>query len=130
VTDHAHGHSQRIELHLRQVNHRGSVLAVLETKAAAQARIAETFKGQPSLVIVYQGLKKGMTQPEIAQALKDRGLKGASQPRVSNAEATLETAGFLRQPPKGRRVIQEGWDEFGLDRTLARILKDAGVEKL
>ena len=130
MSDHSHGHTQRIESHVRDVNHRDSVLATLEKSDAAKKRIADTFGSSPALVIVYQGLKRGMTQPEIAQALKDRDLPWMTQPQVSLAEAKLEEAGFLRQPPKGRRVVREGWDEFGLDRALAKILKQRGITKL
>jgi hypothetical protein len=130
MSDHTLGHAQRIEKHVRDSNHRDSVLATLEKEEIAKKRIADTFGLSPSLVIVYQGLKAGMTQPEIAQALKDRGLPGGSQPQVSVAESKLGEAGFLRQPKKGRRVIREGWDEFGIDRALAKILKKAGIEKL
>jgi hypothetical protein len=128
--DHSHGHSQRIEAHLRDVNHRGSVLAVLETRAAAKKRIADTFGSNPSLVIVYLGRQKGMTQPEVVRELKGRNLPGGSQPQVSVAEAKLEEAGFLMQPPKGRRVVLEGWEEFGLNRALNKILNDHRVPKL
>jgi hypothetical protein len=130
VSDHSLGHAQRIEKHVRDSNHRDSVLATLEKEEIAKKRIADTFGSSPSLVIVYQGLKLGMTQPEIAQALRDRGLPGRSQPQVSVAEAKLDEAGFLRQPKKGRRVIREGWDEFGIDRALTKILKQAGIGKL
>lgn len=130
MSDHTLGHTQRIEKHVRDSNHRDSVLATLEKEEIAKRRIAETFGSNPSLIIVYQGLKAGMTQPQIAQALKDRGLAGGTQPQVSMAEAKLDEAGFLRQPKKGRRVIREGWDEFGIDRALAKILKQARTPKL
>ena len=130
MSDHSLGHTQRIEKHVRDSNHRDSVLATLEKEEIAKKRIADTFASSPSLVIVYQGLKLGMTQPAVAQALKDRGLPGGRQPQVSMAEAKLAEAGFLRQPRKGRRVIREGWDEFGIDRALAKILKQAGIPKL
>lgn len=130
MTDHSYGQRQRMESHLRDVNHRDSVLAALEKTEVAKQRIADTFGSSPTLVIVYVGLQRGMTQPEVAQALRDRGLPGASQPQVSIAEAKLEEAGFLRQPPKGRRVVREGWDEFGLNRALAKILRNQGVPKL
>jgi hypothetical protein len=130
MSDHSLGHAQRIEKHVRDSNHRDSVLATLEKEAIAKKRIADTFGSSPTFVIVYQGLKAGMTQPAIAQALRDRGLPGGSQPQVSIAEAKLEEAGFLRQPKKGRRVIREGWDEFGIDRALTRILKKTGIKRL
>jgi hypothetical protein len=130
MSDNSLGHAQRIEKHVRDSNHRDSVLATLEKDDLAKKRIADTFGPSPSLVIVYQGLKLGKTQPEVAQALKDRDLPGGSQSQVSIAEAKLEEAGFLRQPKKGRRVIREGWDEFGIDRALAKILKQAGIPKL
>jgi hypothetical protein len=130
VSDHSHGHTQRIESHVRDSNNRDSVLAALEKRDIARKRIADTFGSDPSVVIVYLGLQRGMTQPEIAAALKDRGLKGGSQPQVSLAEAKLEEAGFLRQPPKGRRVVQGGWEEFGLNRALGKILRDRGIPKL
>jgi hypothetical protein len=130
MSDHGLGHAQRIEKHVRDSNHRDSVLATLEKEEIAKRRIADTFGSTPSLVIVYQGLKLGMTQPQVAQALKDRGLPGGTQPQVSVAEGKLEEAGFLRQPKKGRRVVREGWDEFGIDRAIAKILKQAGIAKL
>jgi hypothetical protein len=130
VTDRAHGQRQQIESDLRDVNQRGSVLAALEKAEAAKIRIAQTFGQNPARVIVYLGLKRGMTQGEVVQALKDRGLPGASQASVSRAEAALEEAGFLVQPPQGRRQIREGWEEFGLSRVLAKVLKDGGVAKL
>ena len=130
MSDHALGHAQRIEKHVRDSNHRDSVLATLEKEELAKKRIADTFDASPTLVIVYQGLKAGLTQPEVAQALKDRNLPGGTQPQVSVAEAKLEEAGFLRPPKKGRRVIREGWDEFNIDRALAKILKKAGIEKV
>lgn len=128
--DHSHGHTQRIESHLRDVNHRGSVIAALESAAAAKKHIAETFGSSPTLVIVYLGVQRGLTQPQVTDELKGRGLPGASQPQVSRAEAKLEEAGFLRQPPKGRRIVRDGWDEFGLSRALTKILKGHGVPKL
>ncbi len=127
--DHSHGHTQRIEAHLRDVNHRGSVIAALETDAAAKKKIADTFGASPTLVIVYLGLKKGLTQPEIAEELKKRDLPGGSQSQVSIAESNLEEAGFLKQPPKGRRIIREGWEEIGITRALNKILKEHGVAK-
>jgi hypothetical protein len=130
MSDHSHGHGQRIESHVRDSNNRDSVLAALEKAEIAKKRIAETFGSNTTLVIVYQGLQRGMTQPEVARALKDRGLAGGTQPQVSIAEGKLEEAGFLRQPRKGRRVLREGWEEFGLNRALAKILKDRGIAKL
>lgn len=130
MSDQGHAHTQRIESHVRDSNHRDSVLATLEKADLADQRIKDTFGANPALVIVYQGLKRGMSQLDIAQALKDRDLPGGTQPQVSRAEARLEEAGFLRQPSKGRRVPREGWDEFALDRKLARMLKRAGVAKL
>lgn len=128
--DHQHGHQQRLETHLRDIDRRGSVVAGLETDAIAKKQMADTFGDKPAMVIVYQGVHHRLTQPEIAEELAARGLPGASQPSVSRAVAKLERQWFLRRPKKGRVVVREGWDEFGLDRELKQILKKHEVPKL
>jgi hypothetical protein len=123
-------HDERVESHLRDMNRRGSVLVALEKKKEGLERIQATFGDRPDLVIVFRGLHLGMTQQEIAAELAKRGLRGASQPRVSESVATLEDAGFVTRSAKGRPTTLDGWEEFGLSRVLKKLLKKTKVVDL
>jgi hypothetical protein len=75
------------------------------------------------MVIIYRGVQRGMTQRQIADALKQRSLAGALQPRVSETLIELEGRGFVRRAPDGPFRPREGWDDFGLERTLKKTLR-------
>ena len=113
---------QRIENHLKNLDQRVSVLSAVED-ATVKQRIAKTFGDDPRMVIIYRGVQRGMTQQQIANALKDRGLGGALQPRVSETLIDLEARGFVRRTPEGPFRPRDGWDDFGLDRTLKKTLR-------
>jgi hypothetical protein len=117
-----------MEDHLRNLDERVSVLSAVDGDAA-KTRIANTF-GSVRMAIIYRGIQAGLTQREIAKALRDRRLPGAQQARVSNAFDELEELGFIRRPPKGKAVPVGGWDDFGLERTLKKTIRDAGVTEL
>lgn len=76
---------------------------------------------------MYLGVRREMKQQQIAEELAARGLRGASQPRVSLAESVLEDAGFVKRSPMGRPLVRDGWEEFGLAKALKKILKDHQV---
>jgi len=98
---------------------------VVGDSAGAKKRIAETF-GDPRTVIIYRGVQTGMNQPQIVDALKERGLPRAQQQRVSDTLRELEDAMFIRRTKTGFQR-HEGWDEFGLERTVKKTLRDAKV---
>jgi hypothetical protein len=117
---------QRIEEHLRNLDARVSVLSAVDSGAAKQ-RIAETFT-DPRAVIIYRGVQAGMTQQEIANALRERGLPRPQQQRVSDTFDDLVDLGFIERTKKGRFVTVEGWDAFGLDRVLKKTLRTSKVD--
>jgi hypothetical protein len=120
---------QRIEADVRGLHEKVAVLAAVDS-GAARKRIADTFS-DPRTVIIYRGIQAGKTQKEIAEALVERGLtKGAQQQQVSTTTRKLEDLGFVEQTAKRKYVPTPGWDSFGLDKVLRRVLRDAKVNGL
>jgi hypothetical protein len=119
---------QRIEDHLRSLDARVSVLSAVDNGAAKQ-RIADTFSDART-AIIYRGVQAGLTQREIADALKERSLPRAQQQRVSDTLDELVELGFIERTKKGRFVVVDGWDAFGLDRMLKRTLRTSKVDDL
>jgi hypothetical protein len=119
---------QRIEDHLRSLDARVSVLSAVDS-GAAKKRITDTFS-DPRAVIIYRGVQKGLTQQQIADALKERNLPRPQQQRVSDALDELVELGFIERTKKGRFVIVEGWDAFGLERVMKRTLRTSQVDDL
>jgi DNA-binding HxlR family transcriptional regulator len=105
-----------------------SVLGVVGDAAEAKRRIADTFSDART-VIIYRGVQHRMNQPQIVAALKERELPQAQQQRVSDTLRELEDAMFVRRNQAGYER-HEGWDEFGLERTLRKTLRDAKVADL
>jgi hypothetical protein len=128
-SDHTQARLQRIEKDVRELAATVSVLAAVDD-GHAKERIQETFGSDPRMVIVYRGVQKNLTQQEIADALKERGLPLATQPRVSETLDDLEQRRFIERAPKGPRSILLGWDKFGLERVLKKTLKTNGVPDL
>lgn len=119
---------QRIEDHLRSLDARVSVLSAVDSGAAKQ-RIADTFS-DPRTAIIYRGVQVGFTQRRIADALKERNLPRPQQQRVSDALDELVELGFIARTKKGRFVVVDGWDAFGLDRALKKTLRTSKVDDL
>ena len=125
---HTQAHLQRIERHVQSLDDTVSVLSAVD--GAAKQRIVDTFAGNPRLVVIYRGIQKNLTQQQIADALRQRGLSGAQQARVSNAFRELEELGFIKRAPKGPWTATGGWASFALERVLKKSLKDARVDDL
>jgi hypothetical protein len=127
--DHTQARLQRIEKDVRNLSATVSVLAAVDS-GAAKKRIQETFGTDPRMVIVYRGVQRGMTQQQIADAAKARGLPAATQPRISEALDVLEEQRFIERAPRGQRNVLPGWEAFGLERVLKRTLKTHNVDDL
>jgi hypothetical protein len=119
---------QRIEDHLRSLDARVSVLSAVDSGAAKQ-RIADTFS-DPRTAIIYRGVQAGFTQQRIAEVLKERSLPRPQQQRVSDALEELVELGFIERTKKGRFVVVDGWDAFGLERVLKKTLRTSKVDDL
>jgi hypothetical protein len=117
---------QRIEDHLRSLDARVSVLSAVDSGAAKQ-RIMDTFT-DPRTAIIYRGVQAAFTQQHIADALKERNLPRPQQQRVSETLDELVELGFMERTKKGRFVIVDGWDAFGLDRVLKKTLRTSKVD--
>jgi hypothetical protein len=128
-SDHTQARLQRIEKDVRNLSATVSVLAAVDS-GAAKERIDRTFGSDPRMVIIYRGVQRGLTQQQIADAVKERGLPAATQQRVSDALAELEDQRFIERPPKGPPVVLPGWDAFGLERVLRKTLRTHGVTDL
>jgi hypothetical protein len=126
--DHTQARLQRIEKDVRNLSATVSVLAAVDN-AAAKKRIENTFGSDARMVIIYRGVQAGLTQQEIADVLKDRGLPGTQQ-RVSDALVELEELSFIERPPKGRPNVLPGWEAFGLERVLKKTLRTNRVADL
>ena len=120
---------QRIEDHLRSLDARVSVLSAVDS-GAAKTRIADTFGTDARSVIIYQGVEKGLTQQQIATALRQRELPQAQQQRVSDTLEELVDLGFIERTNKGRFIVSDGWNAFGLDRVLKKTLRVSKVTDL
>jgi hypothetical protein len=129
TNEHNQSRLQRIEGHLRNLDQRVSVISVVEDESVKK-RIMETFANNPRMVITLRGVRSGLAQMQIAEALKVRNLPGSEQPRVSESIGVLEERGFLRKLAKGSYVPVEGWDHFGLEKVLKKVLKDHRVDDL
>lgn len=117
--------------HIRDLDERHSVVVGIQTADEARARITATFADRPDLVIIFQGVAKGLSQREIAEELEARGLPGASQTTVSRNIEKLDRLWFLRKPKKGSHVVRPAWEEeFNLSRELRRILRKHKVSGL
>ena len=117
--------------HLRKIDERHSVISGIQTAEDALARINDTFGERPDLVIVYQGVAKGLSQRQIAEELATRAQPGASQTSVARNVEKLEKLWFLKKPQKGPHVVRPAWDEeFNLSRELKRILRRHKVAPL
>lgn len=127
--DHTQARLQRIEKDVRNLSATVSVLAAVDN-AAAKKRIEDTFGSDPRMVIVYRGIQAGLTQRQIADALKERELPGAQQARVSNAFDELEELNFIERTPKGPAAVLPGWEAFGLERVLKKTIRASGVADL
>ena len=127
--DHTQARLQRIEDHLRNLQERVSVLSAVDDGPARQ-RIRETFDEQPRMVIIYRGVQRGLSQRKIAAALKDRGLPGAHQSEVSIAINELLEKQFVKKASGGTFVPRDGWEDFGLEKTLKKALKSRGIDDL
>src|SRR5438132_13543956 len=125
-SDQTNARLQRIEEDVQNLNATVSVLAAVDS-GAAKGRIQDTFASDPRMVIIYRGVQAGMKQQEIADALKQRGLPAATQPRISESLAELEEKRFVERVPKGGYVILLGWDKFGVGKVLKKSLKAHGV---
>lgn len=127
--DHTQARLQRIEDHLRRLDQTVSVLSAVDSNGAKEW-IADTFGSNPRMVIIYRGVQLSLTQQQIADALRARGLPGAQQARVSNACNELVDRRFLERTPKGGFLIVEGWNSFGLERFFKRTLRESDVDDL
>jgi hypothetical protein len=129
VTDHTQARLQRIEEDVRSLNARYRVLATVDDTAVRQ-KIADLFGDDARMAIVYRGVQRGLTQQEIAEALAERKLPLATQPRVSESLGVLVDQGFVTRKAKGPFTAAEGWDDFGLEKTIKATLKKRKVRDL
>jgi hypothetical protein len=122
VTDHTQERLQRIEERVASLDDTVSILATVDD-ALAKQRIVEVFGDDPSMVIIYRGVEKKLSQTQIAGELRRRGLPRADQGDVSRACAFLLDKRFLKKKePKGF-AVRDGWEAFGLDKYLKHVLK-------
>lgn len=129
MTDATQARLQRIEDHLKNLDGTVFVLSAVGSGEAKQ-RIKDTFSMNPATVVVYRGVEKNMTQTAIASRLKQLGLPGADQGRVSNVCTELDELGFLRKTSAGHYAVVDGWGKFGLERVLKKTLKEANIDEL
>lgn len=117
---------QRIEERVASLDDTVSILAMVDD-AAARTRIEETFGGDPSMVLVYRGVQRSLTQEQTAQELRARGLPRIQQADVSRARSLLQERGFIKPKEPRGHAAREGWAPFGIERFLRKVLRDAGV---
>lgn len=131
VDEYTQARLQRMEEDLRSLKQQVSVLSVVEDPAVRK-KIQDTFGDDPRSVIIYRGVERGMTQVQIAAALRERGLPRAQQPRVSETLDELVDRGFVRKAPKGRYVPRDerAYADFGLEKVLRRALRNHGIDDL
>lgn len=127
--DHTQARLQRIEQRVASLDDTVSILAMVDDVAAKQ-RIEEIFGGDPSMVIVYRGVQKNLTQEQTADILRTKGLNRSNQAEVSRARALLEEKGFIKKREPRGYVARDGWTPFGIERYLRKVLRDAGVTDL
>jgi hypothetical protein len=119
--DHTQARLQRIEERVASLDDTVSILAAVDDELAKK-RIVDTFEMDPSMVIIYRGVQRDLTQARTAGELRTRGLQRANQARVSTARAFLEEQGFLKKTQTGYSV-REGWAPFGIERYLRQVLR-------
>lgn len=131
MTNYDQARLQRMEEDLRSLKQQVSVLSI-EQDPAVRGKIRETFGDDARNVIIYRGIQLGMSQTDIAAALRERGLPKAQQPRVSETLDELVDRGFVSRAPKGRYVVRDenAWANFGLEKTLKKTLKKSGIDDL
>lgn len=123
------GRLQDIEKHVRSLDETVKVLASVD-RPAVRKEIEQAF-ADPRAIVIYRGVQEGLTQPQIADQLKARGLSNPTQSFVSAALATLHDGGFVDKAPKGAGYIAvEGWEAFNLKKVLRKALKAAGIDDL
>jgi hypothetical protein len=122
------GRLQEIERHVRSLDGTVRVLAAVDRPAVRKGMEA-TFS-DPRLIIIFRGVQRGLTQQKIADELKARGLPRAQQGFVSTALTQLLDRGFVDRAPKGGYSAVEGWEAFGLNRILRKILKANNVDDI
>ncbi len=124
------GRLQRIEDHVRRLDERVSVLSLADGDTVRK-RIHEAIEGDPRRALVFRGVQRGMTQAEIANVLRSRGLPGARQQRVSDTLNEFIDTGFVRRA-RGGFVTRDlaGWNEFGLERYLKKVLKKHKIDDI
>lgn len=127
--DHTQARLQRIEQRVASLDDTVSILAMVDD-AAAKGRIEETFGGDPSMVIIFRGVQKNLTQEQTAQELRTRKLTRADQGDVSRARSLLQERGFIKPKAPRGHVAREGWAPFGIEKFLRKVLRDAGVTDL
>jgi hypothetical protein len=120
---------QRIEQRVASLDDTVSILAMVDDDLAKE-RIESTFGGDPSLVLVYRGVQKKLTQEQTADALRERGLARSNQAEVSRARARLRELGFLKDKEPRSYAARDGWTPFGIERYLRKVLRDANVSDL
>jgi len=129
TSDHTQARLQRIEERVASLDDTVGILATVDD-AVAKQRIAETFANDPSMVVIYCGVQKKLSQGQIAAELRARGLARADQGDVSRACAILEERRFLKKTePKGY-TSRGGWDAFGIEKFLKQVLRNNNVEPL
>lgn len=122
MTDHTQERLQRIEERVASLDDTVSILAGVDD-ALAKQRMAEVFGDDPSMVIIYRGVERKLSQTQIAAELRKRGLTRADQARVSTACAFMLDKRFLKKKePKGY-AVRDGWETFGLDKYLKQVLR-------
>lgn len=126
-SNHTQARLQRMEERLASLDDAVAVLASIDD-AGAKEKIARVF-ADPRMVIVYRGVQRNLNQPQTAEALKQRGLPYADQGSVSRAREILIDENFLKRD--GPKVaLQVGWKQFGIEKALKKILKQADVRDL
>lgn len=129
VDPYTQGRLQEIEKHLRSLDGAVRVLASVD-RGVVKAQIERAF-ADPRAVLVYRGLEAGLTQSEIAHELEARHLTGGQQPFVSRMLRKLADAGFVEKPVRGGQYHSvDGWEAFGLHRTLKAVLKANGIDDI
>lgn len=129
MTDHTQARLQRIEEDVRSLNARYRVLATVDDSAVRQ-KITDLFGDDARMAIIYRGVQRGLMQQEIAAALAERKLPLATQQRVSDSLGLLVDQGFVSRKPKGPFAASEGWEDFGMEKTIRATLKKHKVRDL
>lgn len=121
--EHLQARVQRIEADVHALYRMTSMRDGGEIRATIKA----TFGEDARACIVLRGVQKGLSGPQIANALAERGLAQANKQRVSDTLQKLDNLGFVTKTEKGRYAAAEGLQGFGLDRTITATLKRLNV---